>query len=908
MASTPSPSPGGPSPTSPSTRPLLANIDPASRPASPTRATRSPSVPSSSTSPVSPQLAPSPSPEHFELRKPATLSLRRDKNAPTRVPTKDIDEEAATGAGDKTHAAPRLPLRALIVQSLRNVVAQHPNDPEFMRKYPKARIAIKSLKIVFPVLSLVWVIGIFVEPSRTATTPPCPWVTPPLAWRDPAPPARTVFLPNITTATALSPSLPRDPYAWIADSERAGDVDAYITKEHAYREAATAHLAPLRATLVQELTASDHIDRTIYLNGVPVADEPPSSLWIDSDWHYALFDSGEYVRARTRADVVRRTGTAQVVYNDTTSALEISPNGTFAAVAFDPTGSERQFVRVWSIADQRYLCNGTAFLNIAADTMRWGNDTTLYVAIMDEVTVPRGVVRVDVTACSTHAVFWEPRQELSISAQGQVTAQTHLMLAGTDRVVPLANTDTGAMTEVVADGADLLVRTNRAGADWYEVRRVPGAVARFQSLPTPATALVTDWSTQTTVEVAHQPGTIVERIEVVTGHLLAWSRPRLGFRTLAWRNISSLSNPWHTIPASESWGLRSARPIGYSVGPSTATDLASGRIYRPSDALGATHIMFSNTSLSDAVSQWEVDLVSGTVVPVLTATAANSTALATTQTRIWIDPVTLDVHTVLTNSSTNTWIPVDLAGPTTNAPMLVGAYGAYGDFSDPTYTSAASVLAAHGIGYAYVHPRGDGDFGPDPQGRRVLKAATFADVRASIRALQRHGYATRVAVQVRSAGGLIGATALAWNEVDAVIMHAPFNDMLGVGLDMRVPWTPWEWPEWGDPRNATELASMVANSPYDLVDASTVQLRQTVLVVTARNDARVLYQEPVRLAARARAARAKTPAECLAADMSVADKRPLLLHVYPDGGHWAGTDTDGVAEWMSLVVETLGGH
>ncbi|KNE69877.1 hypothetical protein AMAG_14724 [Allomyces macrogynus ATCC 38327] len=123
-------------------------------------------------------------------------------------------------------------------------------------------------------------------------------------------------------------------------------------------------------------------------------------------------------------------------------------------------------------------------------------------------------------------------------------------------------------------------------------------------------------------------------------------------------------------------------------------------------------------------------------------------------------------------------------------------------------------------------------------------------------------------------------------------MHAPFNDMLGVGLDMRVPWTPWELPWWGDPRNATELATTVADSPYDLVDAITVQTRQTVLVVTARNDARVLYQETVRLAAH----------------ISVAEKRPLLLHVYPDGGHWSGTDSDGVAEWMSLAVETLSSH
>ncbi|KNE69878.1 hypothetical protein AMAG_14725 [Allomyces macrogynus ATCC 38327] len=72
--------------------------------------------------------------------------------------------------------------------------------------------------------------------------------------------------------------------------------------------------------------------------------------------------------------------------------------------------------------------------------------------------------------------------------------------------------------------------------------------------------------------------------------------------------------------------------------------------------------------------------------------------MTTTQTRIWIDPVTLDVHTVLTNSATDTWILVDLTGPTINAPMLVGAYGAYADFSDPTYTSAVSALAAHGIG------------------------------------------------------------------------------------------------------------------------------------------------------------------------------------------------------------------
>ncbi|KNE69879.1 hypothetical protein AMAG_14726 [Allomyces macrogynus ATCC 38327] len=264
------------------------------------------------------------------------------------------------------------------------------------------------------------------------------------AWRDPA---RTVFLPNVTSAAALSPSLPRDPYAWIADSAHAGDVGAYITKEHGYREAETAHLAPLRATLVQELTA---------------------------------------------VEPLRRTGTAQVVDNDTASIFEVSPNGTFAAVTFDPTGWERQFVRVWPISDQQYLCNGTAFLDFTADTMRWGNDTTLYVPIMDEVTVPRGVVRVDVAACSTDARRVLGGPWIVFQAQGQVTTQTHLVLAGADRIVPLTDTETGAMTDVVVGGNDLLVRTNRAGADWYEVRRVPGAVARLQSLPNAATALVTD--------------------------------------------------------------------------------------------------------------------------------------------------------------------------------------------------------------------------------------------------------------------------------------------------------------------------------------------------------------------------------------------------------------------------------
>jgi precorrin-6B methylase 2 len=125
-----------------------------------------------------------------------------------------------------------------------------------------------------------------------------------------------------------------------------------------------------------------------------------------------------------------------------------------------------------------------------------------------------------------------------------------------------------------------------------------------------------------------------------------------------------------------------------------------------------------------------------------------------------------------------------------------------------------------------------------------------------------------------------------------VVANVPFVDVIGSMLDATVPWTAYEWDEWGDPHEPAFFHYMLSYSPYHNVASRSYP---HMLVTTGLNDPRVQYWEPAKYVARMR--RLKT------------NNTTLLLKTYLTGHMGASGRFDALSELCfeyAFVIDKLG--
>ena len=194
-----------------------------------------------------------------------------------------------------------------------------------------------------------------------------------------------------------------------------------------------------------------------------------------------------------------------------------------------------------------------------------------------------------------------------------------------------------------------------------------------------------------------------------------------------------------------------------------------------------------------------------------------------------------------------------IAGP---GPLHLYAYGAYGYAVPPGFSTTRFSLVDRGFAYAIAHIRGGDDLGRRwyLQGKLFERTNTFNDFVDAGRGLIAKGYTAEgmVTASGGSAGGeLMGAVV---NQdpaqYGAIVAHVPFVDVLNTMLNDKLPLTPGEWQEWGNPLESREAFDYIRSySPYDQVSA---QAYPPMLVTAGLNDPRVTYWEPAKWVARLR--------------------------------------------------------
>jgi len=188
-------------------------------------------------------------------------------------------------------------------------------------------------------------------------------------------------------------------------------------------------------------------------------------------------------------------------------------------------------------------------------------------------------------------------------------------------------------------------------------------------------------------------------------------------------------------------------------------------------------------------------------------------------------------------------------------PLLLYAYGSYGNTIDPGFSSLRLSLLDRGFVFAIAHIRGGQVMGRKwyEDGKMLKKKNTFTDYVDCAKYLIAENYTSpeHLYAQGGSAGGLLMGAVINMNPelFNGVIAAVPFVDVVSTMLDESIPLTTGEFDEWGNPKNEEYYNYIKSYSPYDNIEKKEYP---NMLVTTGYWDSQVQYWEPAKWVAKLR--------------------------------------------------------
>jgi oligopeptidase B len=633
----------------------------------------------------------------------------------------------------------------------------------------------------------------------------------------------------------------QDPYHWLKDQSYPtvddADVLSYLRAENAYFEAAMAPHRPLIDSLFQEMRGRIPEDDS----SVPVRDGRYLYWW--------AFQPGAQYRTWYRRRAGSRAAAAgQVILDETAAAagkqyfrlgaMEVSPDGRYAAMLIDDDGSERFQLRIREIATGRDIETVT---EVGIGQPVWTADS-------------RAIVFTEVNA------NWRSYRA-RLHRLGRPVAEDRTLYEETENV---------AFTVAVGRTQDrrfILIQTGENSSN--ETRFVP---ADNPEAP-PVLIARRRPNIQYSVDASHGKLWILTNDNHVNFRIAEadparpgdWTNVLAGSDQVYLRGISAFRD--HLAITERVNGLDQIRLRGY--------DGAERRI--PFQEASYTVGLGNNPEYAPAAYRLAY---SSMVTPPTTYDyhpAANRLETLKVQ-RIpsGYDPGQYVTERIMVPARDGRQIPVSIVykrGFERNGRgrLFLYAYGAYGYATPPGFNTNRISLLDRGYAFAIAHIRGGDELGYQwyLDGKLDRRTNTFNDFVDAARGLiaQRYTGAGRIAAQGGSAGGeLMGAVVNQAPELfGAVVADVPFVDVVNTMLDDTLPLTPGEWNEWGNPiTDAAAFRYMLSYSPYDNVRA---QAYPPMLITGGLNDPRVTYWEPAKWNARLRAMRTDSNLQLLKINM-----------------------------------------
>lgn len=622
-----------------------------------------------------------------------------------------------------------------------------------------------------------------------------------------------------------------DPYDWLYDKSYPvvddEDVLNHVKAENAYFEAKMAAQAPLTEALFTEMRAR-------------IKEDDSTVPQKDGDYIYwSEFEEGAQYRKHWRKPVAG--GEAQLIIDEnqlaegkeyfSLGAASVSQNGRFLAYSTDTNGSERYTGRIKDLASGEHLPD--VIENLRGDLVWVANDTALvYGPSTEEWRTLEAKLHVIGTPAESDVTLYK-EEDQSFGVGTGLTAQEDWL--------------------IIATGDN----------ETSEVRLVPAANP-----------------TATPILVKPRKKGVEYSVDVRDGELWVWTNDNhINFR-LAKAKLDTPGD-WQTVIAGSDdfylTGFDLFKDFYVTEGRKNGLDQIQLRQY--GDAAKITPIAFPEASYTAGLSnnpEYDMtklrlsyqSMVTPSTVYDYDVKTAKLETLKTQEIPSGYDASLYTTERVTVQARDGTMVPVSIvmrkdraailkkAGIEGPGPLHLYAYGAYGYAIPPGFSTSRLSLVDRGFAYAIAHIRGGDDLGRRwyLQGKMFERTNTFNDFVDAGRGLIAKGYTAEgmVTASGGSAGGELMGAIINQDpkQYGAIVAHVPFVDVLNTMLNDKLPLTPGEWQEWGNPiTSKASFAYLLSYSPYDQVVA---QEYPPMLVTAGLNDPRVTYWEPAKWVAKLR--------------------------------------------------------
>ena len=623
-----------------------------------------------------------------------------------------------------------------------------------------------------------------------------------------------------------------DPYEWLRDKSNSEVID-YLKAENDYAEHATAHLAPLRQKIFDEIKArTKETDLSVPTRrgdwwyygrsfegkqyGVqcrcPVADP--------DDWTPPLLD--EHTEIPGEQVLLDENVQAEGHEFFQLGAASVSLDANILAYSVDVTGDERYTLRFKDLRTGQLYDD--EIVGIGAGVTWAADNRTVYYTTLDDAWRPDTIWRHRIGAgLPAEKVYHEPDDRFWL-AVGRTRSNSYIIIAAGSAV-------TSEMR--YGDAADpqtefTTVWPRRELVEYSVEHAIVGGEDRFLILHndgaenfTLVEAPVSDPTAFRTL-IEHRDDVRLDAVDAFEGHLV------VSYRSEA-------------LPRIQLWPVYADGDYGRPEDITFDSDLMSAGL-GANPSWSSPKLRVGATSFVIPVRIYDIDLATGerTLLreqPVLgdyrpeEYLERRDWAVAEDGARV---PISI-IHRI---------------GLQYPAPALLYGYGAYESCEDPRFSIARLSLLDRGMVFAIAHIRGGGELGRPwyEHGKLLEKKNTFSDFIAVAKHLIRTDV-TRpenlVALGGSAGGLLMGAVANMAPELFAgILAQVPFVDALTTILDPSLPLTVTEWDEWGNPLEDKDVYYyMKSYTPYENVEAKHYP---PILAMTSLNDTRVYYVEPAK--------------------------------------------------------------
>ncbi|WP_433491579.1 S9 family peptidase [Nocardia grenadensis] len=676
-----------------------------------------------------------------------------------------------------------------------------------------------------------------------------------------------------------------DEYEWLRDKEDP-EVIAHLEAENAYTEARTAHLAPLREKIFDEIKSrTQETDLSV-----------PARL--GEYWYYSRSYEGKQYGVHCRCPIDANAagidawtppqleaGTEipgeQVLLDSNVlaeghdffalGAFSVSHDGNLLAFSVDTAGDERYTLRFMDLRTGELLGDE---IPRTAPGATWSLDGShVFYQTVDESWRPDTVWRhrLGDTSAADVQVFHEPDERYWVSV-GATRSEKYLMIWVGSKIT----TEGWVLESDDPTGEFRVLLPRREGVEYAAEHAVVAGEDRFLILHND----VVDGVKAENFVLAEAPADDPSRLRTLIGH-----RDDVRLEDVdAFAGQLVLSYRREALPRVAVWpltadGYGELRELEFELELYSAGLGSCPEWNQPTLRLGLTSFI-TPTQVFDYVVETGAVLLRKEQ-PVLGGYDANDYV----QHRDWA--VAAD----------GTRIPISIVArrdtdrATGPKPLLLYGYGSYEASMDPGFSVSRLSLLDRGMVFAIAHVRGGGEMGRlwYENGKTLTKKNTFTDFVSCAQHLVDNGTTApdRMIADGGSAGGLlVGAVANIAPELFAgVLANVPFVDPLTSILDPSLPLTVIEWDEWGNPLADKDVYEyMKSYSPYENIAAKDYP---AILAITSINDTRVLYVEPAKWVAKLRATKT--------------GDSPLLLKTEMSAGH--GGVSGRYEKWREVAFE-----